>query len=200
MIKNKELKVVLKKYLIDKKRIIHSISTANFMEKNARIFNIDKNKAYTAGFLHDLAKDLKDDKLINLSESFMKRNIIKINYFDFKKEHPFLLHGVASSELIIRELSIYDKDLLEAVCAHTLGGEKISKLAMFTFISDFCEPRRNYVHAKVVQRMLIKEKKFNKAYFYSYFFLLYNLIRKQKEICPESIEGYNKAHKLYYKK
>ncbi len=182
----------LKKYLSEK-RINHSISTAKLMHKYADDFNIDPEKAYISGILHDIARELTDDEIITLAKKFVMRKVCKINYLKFKLNHPHLLHGVASAELIISELKIRDKEILEAACFHTLGGTHLTNLAKFTFLSDYCEPLRNNPASRKVLKILIKEKNFNKAYFYTYHFLLEYLLHKNKIICPESIEGYNEA-------
>lgn len=188
---------ILNKYLIDKKRIIHSVSCADFMKEYSKDFNIDKEKSYLAGLLHDLSKDKSVEEILDLTKKFIDRNIIEINYMDFKLKHPFLLHGVAAAEIILNDLSIDDPEILKAICSHTSGGEKLPDLSKFTFIADFCEPKRNYKNAKIIYNMVVREKNLKKAYFYTYYFLISNLIEKHKEICKESIDGYNESIKLY---
>jgi predicted HD superfamily hydrolase involved in NAD metabolism len=188
---------ILNKYLIDKKRIAHSISCADFMKEYSLNFNINEEKSFLAGLLHDLSKDKSFEDIKILAGNFVKRNIFEVKYLDFKLKHPFLLHGVAAAEIILNDFLIDDPEILKAVCSHTSGGENLSDLSKFTFIADFCEPKRNYKHAKIISKMIVKEKNLNKAYFYTYYFLISNLIEKHREICKESIDGYNEAIKLY---
>lgn len=188
----------LSKY-ISGKRFRHSISTANFMKQYAKYFNIKKEIAYLAGLLHDIAKELSNKKIISLSNNFKKRNIVKINYFEFKKNYPALLHGVASAEILFTKMNIDDYQILEAACYHTQGGPNISDLSKFTFISDYCEPFRNYVHAIKIRNIITNERKLNKAYYFTYTYLIQGLIKRKKIICPESIDGYNYSLKIYNK-
>ena len=188
-----KLKDILRKYIKTDYRINHSLSTAKLMKKYAKEFGLNKKKAYIAGLLHDLAKELSIDEILKLSENFIKRQIIDIYHYDFKKNHGFLLHGVASAELLVRELNIMNKEILEAVCCHTYGGKSISKLSQFTFMADFCEPYRNYIPSKKVYKELIKNKNFYKAYYMSYLFLVKRLVKKRKTIILDTIEGYNEA-------
>jgi hypothetical protein len=44
-----------------------------------------------------------------------------------------------------------------------------------------------------VRNILIKKKKFDQAYYYSYYYLIEGLIERKMEICIESIDGYNEA-------
>ena len=184
------------KYVKNKKRKKHCISTANFMKKYANYFGINEEKAYISGLVHDIGKELSDEKIIELTLSFQKRELIEIKFFDFKKRFPFLLHGVASAEIMIGELDITDISLLSAAIFHTTGGINLDKLSKFTFLSDFCEPTRAFNEAKIVERVITKKFNFDKAYFLTYQYILIDLAKRMVEICPDSIEGYNEALSL----
>lgn len=185
-------KKLLLNYLSNK-RVKHSISTADFMKKHAASFGFDEEKSYLAGLLHDLAKELPEDEIIKLSESFVNRTLFELQYFNFKKQHPFLLHGVASAELMIRDLNINDIELLKASCHHTTGGINLSAFCKYTYLCDFCEPQRKHSSSKKIRKILIKEKNLDKAYLYTYIYVFKWLLKQKKVICPESIDGYNEA-------
>jgi predicted HD superfamily hydrolase involved in NAD metabolism len=190
---------LLDKYIKNEKRKIHSISTAEFMKKHALKFGLDEQKSYKAGLLHDIGKYISDDDKLKLTESYSRRKIEKIRYLDFKKQNTFLLHGIASAEIVIKELAINDKELILAITHHTTGGAQIPELARYTFLCDFCEPLREYKESEIIRKILVKNQNFYKAYYYSYSFLLEDLIKRKSEICLESIEGYNEALSLYIK-
>lgn len=184
---------LLKKYIHNKDRLLHCISTAENMARYSDLFNIDYDTAYFCGLYHDLAKEMSPQEMLELAESFIKRDIVPIAYLDFKRNTPTLLHGVASAELLLREFTDIPKDRIAAICSHTLGGQKLSRLAKYMFMFDFCEPRRRYKEAHKVFNILIKEKDFDKAYLATYAYQIKDLLDKKKNICPESIEGYNEA-------
>ncbi len=192
----KEYKEILSQYLTNE-RLDHSISTGNFMKKYAKYFDIDDNKAYIAGLFHDIAKELSNSKIIELAKNFNNRNIIQIKYFDAKLNHPFLLHGNASSEIIFSQLNIKDPQILQAISNHTYGGENLHNLAKFTFVSDFCEPLRDYAPSIEVNRIITKEKNLIKACLHTYIFLIERIVKKQKFLCKESIDGYNETLNEY---
>jgi predicted HD superfamily hydrolase involved in NAD metabolism len=177
-------------------RLNHCTSTANFMKKYSKFFNIDKKNAYIAGLLHDIAKELSNKKIIELSIKFKNRKFFEIEYFEFKLKHPNLLHGVASAEIMHTLLNITNNDILKSACSHTFGGRNLSDLQKLTFISDYCEPLRNYPPSKKVHNILVKEKDLNKAYLYTYIYIIQRVTKKQKLICPESIDGYNEAVRI----
>lgn len=184
---------LVKKYIKSKYRLLHCVSTGENMARYSSLFNIDYNTAYFCGLYHDLAKELPAEEMLKLTDSFISRNILPIAYLDFKRETPALLHGVASAELLIREFGSIPKDRIAAICTHTLGGQRLSRLAKYMFMFDFCEPYRQYKEARKVFNILIKEKNFDKAYLATYIYQLTELLNKKKKICPESIEGYNEA-------
>ena len=124
---------LLKKYITNKDRLLHCVSTAENMARYASLFNKT-----------DLAKELSPQEMLDLTESFIKREILPIAYLDFKRETPTLLHGVASAELLIRELGNVPKDRIVAICAHTLGGQGLSDLqniclCLTNTIQIFCQ-------------------------------------------------------------
>ncbi|HOV15187.1 MAG TPA: hypothetical protein PK771_12940, partial [Spirochaetota bacterium] len=156
----------------------------------------NESKAYISGLIHDIGKELSDNEILDFSESFRKRNIVDIKYWDFKITIPFLLHGVASAEIMVRDLKINDIDLLSAAISHTTGGTNLDKLSKFTYIADFCEPTRKHKEAKIIERLITKKYDFDRAYFMTYRFVLSDLTKRMVKICPESVDGYNEALSL----
>jgi len=184
---------ILNKYLTNTKRIAHSISTGLFMRQYADIPEVNPEIAYVTGTLHDLAKELPNDKMIRLSTTMRDRGLYKIDYFDYKVSNPNLLHGVAATEILYSELGIKDIEILEAIAHHTTGGANLSMLSKYTFMSDFIEPLRDYKDAIKIRTVFIKERNFQKCLFLSYLSLLENLVDKKRNICLESVEGYNEC-------
>lgn len=184
---------LLKKYITNKNRISHSISTAENMMEYAHFYSIDKNAAYFCGLYHDIGKEVKDNDLLDYTDSFIKRGIFPVLYLDFKKRTPSVLHGVASAEILIREIGLSDIDIISAICSHTLGGKGLSRLSKYTFMIDFCEPLRKHNDADRIYKIISAEKNFDKAYYMTYVYQFEDLLRRNKEICIESVEGYNEA-------
>ncbi len=194
-----EAEKLLNSYLKNKKRIKHSISLANFMKDCSPKFGLDQDKAFLVGLVHDIGKELSDSDILSLSTSFKNRGIVEINYWDFKINFPFLLHGVASAEILIDKLDIIESDILKAIINHTTGGTDLDELSKLTFICDFCEPKRKYKEAKMVRDILAESNNLNRAYLATYKYILQDLLDRELKICPESIDGYNEAHisKIY---
>ena len=193
MIESQNPDDILKKYLTNSKRIAHSVSTGLFMEQYAEVADVDPKQAYIAGTYHDLAKDLPLEEMVRLSQSMKKRDIYQIDYFDYKVQNPSLLHGVAASELLYTEYGVDDKAILTAIAHHTTGGAGLDNLAKWTFLADFIEPLRDFKEAIKIRKIITKEHNFPKALALAYSSLLQNLLDKHRNICPESLDGYNEA-------
>ena len=163
------------------------------MRQYADIAGVDPEIAYITGILHDLAKELPNDEMIRLSTVMRDRNLYKIDYFDYKTANPTLLHGVAATEILYSELNIKDIEILEAIAHHTTGGANLSMLSKFAFMADFIEPLREYKDSAKIRSIFTSERNFQKSLFLSYLSLLKNLIEKKRNICVESVEGYNES-------
>ena len=193
MIESIDPNEILTKYLTNSKRIAHSVSTGLFMEQYADVAAVDPKTAYIAGTYHDLAKDLPLEEMVRLSRSMKERGIYTIDYFDYKVNNPSLLHGVAASELLYTEYGVDDKSILTAIAHHTTGGAGLDNLAKWTFLADFIEPLRDFHDAVKIRKVITKEHNFGKALGLAYTSLLQNLLDKHRNICPESLDGYNES-------
>lgn len=93
-------------------------------------------KARVAGILHDNAKCMSDEELLE----FCDKNDISVN--EFEKNSPFLLHGKVGSFLAKTKLGIEDEDILNAITYHTTGRPAMSLLEKIVFVADYIEPDR----------------------------------------------------------
>lgn len=118
--------------LISHKRFEHSLSVAKVAMSLAKKHHLDVHKAYLAGILHDITKDLSYDEHL----SYLK-------YYDPDKcdEPRPILHSYSAKYFIKEKFNYYDKEVLNAVYHHT-DGESKAKLAMIIYIADKREPLR----------------------------------------------------------
>ena len=132
-----ELRTKIKKTQ-DKKRFEHTLGVTYTAACLAMCYDIDTERAETAGLLHDCAKCLSNDKKISLC----KKQSIEINMTEAK--NPFLLHAKAGAYLAEHKYGIHDEDILNAVRYHTTGRPGMSTLEKIVFIADYIEPGRNH--------------------------------------------------------
>lgn len=121
---------------LDAKRFEHTLGVAYTASALAMCYQVDINKAQTAGLLHDCAKCLSDEKKIAICE---KHNI-QIN--EIERRNPFLLHAKAGSYIAMKKYNIHDQDIINAILNHTTGRPDMSDLEKIIYIADYIEPGR----------------------------------------------------------
>lgn len=156
MYKNIEKKIFdyLSKYL-GYERYEHSYNVAMLAVKLASMHN-KKNmlKAQIAGLLHDCAKYMTDEKLVN----FFKKNNKNLECFcEIIRFSPHLLHSF-TGEIIAREnFKIKDKDILNSIRNHTLGRENMSILEKIIFVADSVSYDRKWENAEEMRNLAKKD-------------------------------------------
>lgn len=129
-------------------RYQHSLNVADLCKELAPVYGIDPDKAYTAGLLHDCAKTLSDEELVQ---------VCRDNGYepdDIQLKATQLLHSI-SGAFVARELfGEEDEDILNSITNHTCGRPNMSKLEMLVFSADYCEVGRTHGDAVVARQML----------------------------------------------
>ncbi len=129
--------IELMKYLTSKKmsakRFKHTIGVAHVASKLAMAYHYDENKAYLAGLLHDIVKEVRE----GFYDEYLK-------YYDpTKLEAPNpIKHSYVAKYYLREHLNLYDGDILDAIYHHT-DGLSNSLLAKILYIADKREPNRN---------------------------------------------------------
>ncbi|MCR5031677.1 MAG: bis(5'-nucleosyl)-tetraphosphatase (symmetrical) YqeK [Lachnospiraceae bacterium] len=121
---------------LDAHRYEHTLGVAYTAAMMAEIFGEDSEKAKLAGFLHDCAKCIPDNKKISLC----KKAGFLIS--ETELQNPSLLHGKAGSILAKDKYGIDDPDILNAIIYHTTGRPGMSLLEKIIFVADYVEPGR----------------------------------------------------------
>lgn len=123
--------------ILSEKRFRHTIGVAETAAFIAMSNDFDPVKAYTAGILHDCAKNLSDEELLAEAE--------KYDYIpsDFEKIYVNnLLHSKIGAYHARYKFGIEDDDIFNSIFYHTTGRRNMSLLEKIIFISDTVEPGR----------------------------------------------------------
>ncbi len=145
MVSTTEIKKYIKQQVSDE-LYQHILGTAETAAELAEKQGINRSKAYTAGLLHDIAREKdKKDLLAVLNGSGWEVD-------DVEKQLGELLHAPASAVLAENELGIKDREILEAVRWHTVGGPEMSVLARIIFLADMIEPGRDFPGVKELRK------------------------------------------------
>ncbi len=123
---------------LKKSRFAHSIGVANTAVKLAKKFDVDEEKSYIAGLLHDCAREFENDEL---PAQAVKRGI-KIG--EVEKNSPLLLHAYIGAKMISEIYGVDDKEISQAIYRHTVGAKNMTALDKIIYFADMIEPNRNY--------------------------------------------------------
>ncbi|TDX51093.1 bis(5'-nucleosyl)-tetraphosphatase (symmetrical) YqeK [Orenia marismortui] len=122
--------------MIDEDRLKHTLGVRDTAIDLAQKYGADIDKAKWAALLHDCAKRLSNNRLLQRADEF------GIVIDDICQRVPTLLHAPVGAEIAKREFGIDDKDILNAIRFHTLGNKNMTKLDKVIFLADYIEPNR----------------------------------------------------------
>lgn len=132
---------------ISSKRYIHSVNVSETAVKLAEFYGCDAEKARIAGLVHDCARELDLDCMLNcLAEEGIEADSVALSV----KE---LLHGPAAVNICRKVYGISDEEILNAVRYHTTGRENMSLLEKIIYLADFIEPSRIFDGVEELRRL-----------------------------------------------
>ena len=117
-------------------RLTHSIGVMETAVRLAGVFSADAARCRLAGLLHDCAKGLGREEMLEL---IARQGII---LFAGEDSYPGLLHAPAGAALAKEKYGVSDAEVLSAIRKHTVGAPEMSLLDDIIFVSDFIEPNR----------------------------------------------------------
>ena len=123
---------------LKKSRFDHSLSVRDTAVKMAKIYNADVEKARMAGLVHDCAKYMSNEEILNIAD----QNNICID--EIARANPQLLHGSIAAIIAKNIMGIYDEEVLNAIKYHTTGKKNMNLLEKIIYISDYIEPLRDF--------------------------------------------------------
>lgn len=187
-----EIKKWLKENL-NEERYIHTLGTADCARELAKKFNLDDNKAYLAGLLHDCAKCFPKEKLLDIINKNL--DVEESEMLNYKT-----LHAPVSAYIAQKEFKINDKEILSAIRWHTLGKLDMSDFEKIVFLADKIEPNtRDKEYSEKILEILEEDNGLNKALLVCYKETLKSLVNRDLKICLLTVEIYNKLQDLVQK-
>jgi predicted HD superfamily hydrolase involved in NAD metabolism len=133
--------------VLSDKRYGHTRRVAQTARKLAKVHGVDPDRAYLAGLLHDIARELGKGELLRLAGEW------DIPVGEPERRQPTLLHAPVAAELALRELSVKDEEVLDALRTHTTTAPGMSPLALVLYLADKVEPGRKYPEAELLREV-----------------------------------------------
>ena len=168
---------------LSEKRYIHSLNVADECRHLAQRYDSDEEKAYFAGLVHDICKELPADVL--------KQKAVDSNLAISKAEleTKALWHAIAGAGFLKDDMKINDIDIINAVRFHTVARAGMTKLEEIVYIGDLISADRTYKDEKKFRKLAYQE--LDKTMLEAVIFSIQSVIQKRGLIPEYTIEAYN---------
>lgn len=177
---------------LSEERYFHTQGTADCAKELAMKFNLDAEKAYIAGLLHDCAKCFSNEKLLEIIKAHL--DVEECEMLNYKT-----LHAPVSAYIVQNEFGVEDNEILSAIRWHTLGKLDMTDFEKVIFIADKIEPNtRDKEYSDKIRGYLDEENGLNKALLKCYKETIKSLVKRNLKICLLTIEIYNKLQDLIH--
>ena len=174
----------LKKNLCEE-RYEHSLGTAECAKMLAEKYNLDSEKAYVAGLLHDCAKCFSNEKLLAIIDK-------NLDIEEIEKMNCKTLHAPVSAYIAKTEFGVDDEEILSSIRWHTIGKIGMSDFEKIIFLADKIEARtREESCAAPIRTLLFEDNGLHKALLQCYKQTIKSLVDRDLTICPMTIDIYN---------
>ncbi len=109
---------------------VHNLAVAQEAKRLAERFQVNADKAYLAGLLHDVSVVIPHDQRIALQIA------VGEPILDAERQAPFLLHQQQSALLAKTVFQVSDPDILSAISCHTTLKAHYRRLDLLVFLAD----------------------------------------------------------------
>ncbi len=165
-------------------RFIHSMGVAECARELALRFDCDPEKAYLAGLLHDCATKYTNDEMLALAVRE------KLCAPDAVIENPTAeFHARLGAVIAECEFGIRDKEVLNAIALHQLGGVPMTRLEIIISLADAIEPSRK--GDKIDSIREIAKADLIGAYLEKCKLYMTNILSAEKPLVQERVDVYN---------
>ena len=145
-----EAKKIVKPRLSEK-RWTHTKNVKKMAVKLAKQWGADPEKAAVAAILHDSAKELPKQELLQI---FADNAIIAENAP--ARPSP-VWHGIAAAILAQTQWGITDPEILSAICCHTTGKADMSLLDKIIYLADMTSAERDWPGVNKLRKLELKD-------------------------------------------
>ena len=175
-------KKFLKEHL-SQKRFHHSVNVAEECRKLAEKYGEDPERAYFAGLLHDICKEMPPDE----QKDMVLRSGLTVCREELDTRS--LWHGIAGAYFVKEHFGVEDIDILNAIRFHTVGRVGMTRLEEIVYIGDLISADRDYKDVEKVRK--IAYQSIDQAMLEGLRFSMKSVIKKGDVIPPCTVEAYN---------
>ena len=164
-------------------RFNHSMCVANRAVELAKRNNLDPQKAYVAGILHDIMKEESLDSQQRIIES------TGYTMTAVELASPNVYHQMSGAVYVRDILGIDDEDIVGGIRYHTTGRADMTPFEMLIYLADFTSADRDYPDVDTMRKKT--DTDFFDGMLYSLTYTITKLAQQSKQIHPDTLHCYN---------
>ncbi|WP_276797101.1 bis(5'-nucleosyl)-tetraphosphatase (symmetrical) YqeK [Ruminococcus champanellensis] len=171
------------KVRLSKKRYTHSLNVAHEAQRLAELYGEDPEKAYFAGLMHDVCKELPAEE---------QEELVRASSFVVSKEELVtkpVWHGIAGAYFLQVRMGVTDPDVLNAVRYHTVGRAGMTRLEEIVYLADLISEDRTYDGVEQMRQLCLTS--INAAMLEGIRFSMETTLKKGGYLPPVTVEAYN---------
>ncbi|MCD8106926.1 MAG: nicotinate-nucleotide adenylyltransferase [Oscillospiraceae bacterium] len=168
---------------LSEKRFNHSLNVADEALKLAVLYDCDREKAYFAGLVHDICKELP------IEEQYALTLRSPLNVTDVELNAPKTYHGIAGSVFLEEQFGITDPDILSAVRYHTVAKGGMNLLEKIIYMADLISKERHYPDVEYYRD--VTHKDLDLGLYEAMKFSIEDSISKTRTIPTLTLDAYN---------
>lgn len=177
-----EYKEIIRPFLTEK-RFYHSECVAAEAEKLAEAYGADPEKAWIAGILHDIMKEVPPEEQLKKMEAF------GIILTDMERRSQKLWHAMLGALYIERALLITDRDILDPVLYHTTARADMTLPEKILFMADYISADRKFEGVEELRALAYDD--LDKAVLEGCSETIQDLSARKLAIHPNTMAAYN---------
>ena len=137
----------LAKKRLSAKRYQHTLNVRRMAVKLAKHWGADPEKAALAALLHDTAKELPREEMLQIlnDNAIMAENA--------QNRPSPVWHGICAAILAQTQWGVEDEEVLSAIRCHTTGKPGMSLLDEIVFLADMTSAERDYPEVDYLRKL-----------------------------------------------
>lgn len=165
-------------------RFQHVLGVVECAYQLAEQYGADPKKAALAALLHDCAKELKPQILLQEAERYE----LPLDKVD--RSNPHLLHARVGAQKAKEYFAVHDENIVNAIASHTLGRPGMTLLEEILFLADAIEINRPSAWAYPI-RSVLKTEGIKRAVLKTCQQSIQEVVSRQVLLHPLTVETYN---------
>ena len=141
----------LAKKRLSAKRYQHTLNVRRMAVKLAKRWGADPEKAALAALLHDTAKELPREEMLQIlnDNAIMAENA--------QNRPSPVWHGICAAILAQTQWGVEDEEVLSAIRCHTTGKPGMSLLDEIVFLADMTSAERDWPGVEKLRKLELKD-------------------------------------------